>query len=114
MITVSFRQPSYSRRELLGMLGTAAMGAMLPKLALSDGPTFPKGAVIRTVLKDYAPEDLGGGATLFHEHMSIAPDFGARSTSTLSQPTRPMERHFPRLWRRSRSPPDLFSCVTKI
>jgi phosphotriesterase-related protein len=33
--------------------------------------TFPKGAIIRTILKDMTPESLGRGATLFHEHLSI-------------------------------------------
>ena len=47
-------------------------------LRSQTAPTFPKGAVIRTVLKDYAPGDLAGGATLFHEHMSFAPDFLTR------------------------------------
>jgi hypothetical protein len=28
--------------------------------------------LIRTVLTDYRPEELGGGAMLFHEHMSLA------------------------------------------
>src|SRR5438552_14918398 len=41
-------------------------------------PVFPRGAIIRTLLKDYAPDELAGGATLFHEHMSLAPDFNAR------------------------------------
>jgi predicted metal-dependent phosphotriesterase family hydrolase len=41
-------------------------------------PTFPKGAIIRTLLKDYAPEELAGGATLFHEHMQLATDFNAK------------------------------------
>ncbi len=36
---------------------------------------FPKGAIIRTILKDLRPQDLTGGATLFHEHMSLAPGF---------------------------------------
>jgi phosphotriesterase-related protein len=36
---------------------------------------FPKGAIIRTVLKDLPPEALAGGATLFHEHLSLAADF---------------------------------------
>jgi phosphotriesterase-related protein len=31
----------------------------------------PTGAIIRTILKDVPPEALGGGATLFHEHMSM-------------------------------------------
>jgi phosphotriesterase-related protein len=34
--------------------------------------TFPKGAIIRTILKDVPPEALAGGATLFHEHLSIS------------------------------------------
>jgi phosphotriesterase-related protein len=41
-------------------------------------PAFPKGAVIRSLFKDYAPEELAGGATLFHEHLSLGPDFGER------------------------------------
>src|SRR5579864_2712030 len=32
---------------------------------------FQKGAIIRTILKDVTPESLGGGAILFHEHLSI-------------------------------------------
>jgi len=54
---------------------TAACAAAAPLTAFAQGPTFPKGAIIRTLLKDYAPEELAGGATLFHEHMSLAPDF---------------------------------------
>jgi phosphotriesterase-related protein len=30
------------------------------------------------LFKDYAPQDLAGGATLFHEHLSLGPDFGDR------------------------------------
>jgi predicted metal-dependent phosphotriesterase family hydrolase len=33
--------------------------------------SFPRGAVIRTILKDVPPGALGEGATLFHEHLSI-------------------------------------------
>ena len=33
--------------------------------------TFPDGAVVRTVLADVAPEEIGSGATLFHEHLSF-------------------------------------------
>lgn len=32
-------------------------------------PKFPKGAIIRTILKDLAPESLTTGATLIHEHL---------------------------------------------
>ncbi len=62
-----------SRREALAILGAAAFA-----LPASAEPTFPKGAIIRCVLKDYAPADLAGGATLFHEHMSTAADFMPR------------------------------------
>ena len=60
------------------MLGIAAAGAVLPKGAFAQEAAFPKGAVIRTILKDYAPEELAGGATLFHEHMQLGPDFNAK------------------------------------
>src|SRR6478609_4276291 len=70
---------TFTRRDAfqLAALGTAAMAAF-PKDALSQTPTFPKGAIIRTLFKDYAPEELAGGATLFHEHLSLGADFGDR------------------------------------
>ncbi len=55
------------RRDALKLLGAGMASAALAQ--------FPKGAVIRTVLKDLSPADLSGGATLFHEHLSLAPDF---------------------------------------
>ena len=74
------RSSGWTRREALGMLGLGAVAAALPEFAAAATPTFPRGAVIRTILKDYAPEELGGGATLFHEHMSFASDFMTRWT----------------------------------
>jgi predicted metal-dependent phosphotriesterase family hydrolase len=65
----------WTRRDVLGVLGMGAAGAVLPDVLFAAAPVFPKGAVIRTLLKDYAPEELAGGATLFHEHMSSPPDF---------------------------------------
>jgi len=67
-----------TRRQALELLGMGAAATLLPKGAFGQGPTFPKGAIIRTILKDYAPEELAGGATLFHEHMQLAPDFNAK------------------------------------
>jgi phosphotriesterase-related protein len=61
------------------MLGAGAIAAALPA-SRAETVTFPKGAVIRTVLKDYAPDELAGAATLFHEHLSFAPDFMSRWT----------------------------------
>src|SRR5215472_14281475 len=59
-----------SRREAL------ACGAGL-LAARSARPQPSKAPVIRTVLKDIAPESLAG-ATLFHEHLSLAADFMPR------------------------------------
>jgi phosphotriesterase-related protein len=65
---------------MLGMLGVGAVVAAMPEGASAAAPAFSKGAVIRTVLKDYAPEELAGSATLFHEHLSLADDFMTRWT----------------------------------
>ena len=70
-----------TRREALELLGMTAAAAALPRAGGAQTPTppaWPKGAVIRTVLRDYAPEELAGGATLFHEHFQLAADFGAK------------------------------------
>jgi hypothetical protein len=72
-----------SRRAALELLGMTAAAAALPRPAFAQPPAaaFPNGAIIRTLLKDYAPGELAGGATLFHEHMSLGPDFNARFTA---------------------------------
>src|SRR5690242_15913848 len=67
-----------TRRQALEVLGIGAATALVPRDAFGQAPIFPKGAIIRTILKDYAPEELAGGATLFHEHMQLAPDFNAK------------------------------------
>ncbi|MCU1337610.1 MAG: hypothetical protein JWO19_3191 [Bryobacterales bacterium] len=67
-----------TRRRALEVLGISVAAAAVPRGVFAQDPTFPKGAIIRTILRDYAPEELGGGATLFHEHMQLAPDFNAR------------------------------------
>jgi len=60
------------------MLGIGAAAAAIPTSAFAQEPTFPKGAIIRAVLRDYTPEELSGGATLFHEHMQLAADFNPK------------------------------------
>jgi phosphotriesterase-related protein len=73
--------PRVSRRQALELLGMSAAAAALPAIASAQTPVFPvfpKGAIIRTILKDYAPEELAGGATLFHEHFQLGPDFNAK------------------------------------
>jgi phosphotriesterase-related protein len=72
-----FPQP-LTRRQTLEVLGAGAATAVLPSDLFAQKPALGKGAIIRTILKDYAPGELGGGAILFHEHLQLAPDFGAR------------------------------------
>jgi phosphotriesterase-related protein len=83
------RSARVSRREAIGMLGASAGIGLLSSctgdVGLLEAPsqqaaasiagklTFPKGAIIRTVLKDVSPEALGTGTTLFHEHLSMGP-----------------------------------------
>ncbi len=74
------RSSGLTRREAMGLLGMGAAATVLPRVAWAAEPTFPRGAIIRTILKDYAPGDLAGAATLFHEHMSFADDFMTRWT----------------------------------
>ena len=75
-----------SRREAVRLLGAGAgIGVVTawapgasPRAAGRQGTaqgassiTFPDGAVVRTVLADVDPEEIGSGATLFHEHLSF-------------------------------------------
>jgi phosphotriesterase-related protein len=73
-----FSSQRLTRRQALQLLGLGAAAASLPTPASAQTPEFPKGAIIRALLKDYAPEELAGGATLFHEHMQLGPDFNAK------------------------------------
>src|SRR5215831_8575419 len=74
-----------NRRDALGLIGK---GAGLGLIAATNGVEnlwaatsqasaaagrnqIPRGAIIRTILKDVPPEGLGNGAILFHEHMSF-------------------------------------------
>ena len=57
------------RREILRLLACAAV-APLQTPASREAVTFPKGATIRTVLRDVSPDTLNK-ATLFHEHLSF-------------------------------------------
>ena len=67
---------SLSRRDLIGLLGA---GAAAVSLSGAGRDRFPRGAIIRTLLRDLPPSALGSGATLFHEHLSIdVPPAGPR------------------------------------
>jgi phosphotriesterase-related protein len=57
------------RRDVLRLLAYTAVAPPQTR-SLGTALTFPKGAAIRTVLKDVAPETIAK-ATLFHEHLSF-------------------------------------------
>jgi phosphotriesterase-related protein len=97
-----------ARRDALKLLGGGVASAAFRATA-SAAPQFPKGAIIRTVLKDLPPEALTGGATLFHEHLSLAADFmprwmslarslfpagGAQKNPPPAQPAQPPQPYF--------------------
>src|SRR4029077_8908684 len=75
------RSGALTRREAVTRLGVGAGLSLLTVLrdqtALASSlqgsavaqPAFPKGAIVRTILKDVAPERITG-ATLIHEHLS--------------------------------------------
>ena len=80
------RAGGMSRREAMRLLGAgtgfslaAAWGSdVRPRAAERQDTgqgessiTFPDGAVVRTVLADVDPREIGSGATLFHEHLSF-------------------------------------------
>ena len=90
-MTRTSRAP-FTRREVLRFLGFGAGTGLIPVL-LDERPadagllqaTFsprispvPRGAVIRTILKDVSPGGLGNGAVLFHEHLSFGGSFFER------------------------------------
>lgn len=82
MTVRSSRSGQFGRREAIRLLGAGAGLGLITALREEAGLaaqssraaarrlTFPKGAIIRTALKDESPEALAGGATLFHEHLS--------------------------------------------
>jgi phosphotriesterase-related protein len=60
-----------TRREAIGLLGAGGGLAVLHGIDVgAQTPEFPRGAIIRTLLKDLPP-DAVIGSTLFHEHLSI-------------------------------------------
>src|SRR5580704_7191693 len=79
-----------SRRDALGLLGAGAGLGLVSAFGGRAEPAaawfqagsatarmtpIPRGAIIRTILKDLPPEGLGNGAILFHEHMSFDSTF---------------------------------------
>ena len=57
-----------------GATGPESTDAPAETAAVAETTTsiFPDGAIVRTILGDVPPDALTGGATLFHEHMSLS------------------------------------------
>jgi predicted metal-dependent phosphotriesterase family hydrolase len=73
----------FNRRDVCRLLALGAgagivtglqeqLGLSSPAAQSARSVTFPRGAIIRTILRDVDPKTLAGGATLVHEHISIA------------------------------------------
>lgn len=89
----------WTRRQAVRLLGVgtgaALASVLIDRLGAIDAfqsagaagrplAGVPKGAIIRTILKDIPPDAMGGGATLFHEHMSMNNAFFDKLATTLS------------------------------
>src|SRR5262249_30934350 len=86
--SVRHTNPAHTRREAIRVMGAAgvacSVGALLGEpLGLAQGAgwltakprtkvVFPRGAMVRTVLKDVDPDALASGATAFHEHVAFS------------------------------------------
>jgi len=76
----------FTRRNALRFLGTASSLLVLPPKGFGfKEPEFPRGAIIRTVLKDIHPSELANGATLFHEHMSLSSAYNNKIRAKTAQ-----------------------------
>lgn len=75
-----------TRRQALSVLGTGA--AVAPFLRVRAQPAFERGAVIRTLTRDVAPEAVTG-ALLFHEHLSIRYPLTKALAEKAGRPTPP-------------------------
>ena len=92
------------RRDALTMLGMSAAGfvtacgqeelppspAPVAGTSSSGNPVRSEKVIIRTILRDMSPNELGDGATLFHEHMSMNNNFWIQmNLERLIDPSRP-------------------------
>jgi phosphotriesterase-related protein len=67
-----WKHRALTRREAVTLLGAAFAASLPPSTAAQSA--FPRGAIVRTVLRDVPPEHVTG-ATLIHEHLSSKADF---------------------------------------
>ena len=66
-----FRSARFGRRQAIGLLGLGAgLGFVEALRGDAQTQTIPRGAIIRTILKDLPPDGVGTGAALMHEHLT--------------------------------------------
>jgi phosphotriesterase-related protein len=70
------------RRHAIQLLGAAAVTPLWRLGVQTPTRAFPKGAIVRTLLKDLPPEALAGGPVLFHEHLSNIWPIGSATSFT--------------------------------
>lgn len=98
------RATGMSRREAVRLLGAGAGVGLATAWGSGAEPraagrqaagqdassiAFPDGAIVRTVLADVDPAEIGSGATLFHEHLSFdysSPPAEPRQSGTPAPP----------------------------
>jgi len=77
-----------TRRAALTLLGSGAAASAFGRWGgVLDAqtparPVFAKGTIIRTLLRDLAPEALASGPSLFHEHLSMRYPLGVKEHFT--------------------------------
>ena len=81
------RRPGLTRRQAIGILGGCVGTGVVATLRVGTATaaaqatfrsvqriTVPKGAIVRTILKDVPPDALVNGATPSHEHLGTDVD----------------------------------------
>jgi phosphotriesterase-related protein len=76
---------NFTRRKALRILGGSPSLFLARRGFGFKETSFPKDAIIRTVLKDLHPSELAGGSTLFHEHMSLSSAYNNKIRATTAQ-----------------------------
>src|SRR6266446_10959165 len=70
MTARDLRSARFSRRQAIGLLGLGAGLGFVEARGDARTQTIPRGAIIRTILKDLPPDGVGTGAALIHEHLT--------------------------------------------
>jgi len=62
----------FTRRQAIGLLGVgrSRLVEALRRRGSRPTQTIPRGAIIRTILKDLPPDGVGTGTALIHEHLT--------------------------------------------